>query len=51
MRWSNPHERAGGEAESLLGAALKPHRDPVVIATKVGFRAQALGGSELQKQG
>ena len=29
---------AGGESESLLGAALKPHRDQVVIATKVGFR-------------
>jgi len=29
---------AGGESERLLGAALKPHRDEVVIATKVGFR-------------
>ena len=29
---------AGGESETLLGAALKPHRDQVVIATKVGFR-------------
>jgi aryl-alcohol dehydrogenase-like predicted oxidoreductase len=29
---------AGGESEALLGAALKPHRDQVVIATKVGFR-------------
>lgn len=29
---------AGGESESLLGAALKPHRDAVVLATKVGFR-------------
>jgi len=29
---------AGGESESLLGAALKPHRERVVIATKVGFR-------------
>ncbi|MGH8180547.1 MAG: aldo/keto reductase [Steroidobacteraceae bacterium] len=29
---------AGGESEALLGAALKPHRDRVVIATKVGFR-------------
>jgi aryl-alcohol dehydrogenase-like predicted oxidoreductase len=29
---------AGGESESLLGAALKPHRDEVVLATKVGFR-------------
>jgi aryl-alcohol dehydrogenase-like predicted oxidoreductase len=30
---------AGGESETLLGAALKPHRDRVVIATKVGFRS------------
>ena len=30
---------AGGESEALLGAALKPHRDQVVIATKVGFRS------------
>ncbi|MGH8169929.1 MAG: aldo/keto reductase, partial [Steroidobacteraceae bacterium] len=29
---------AGGESEAMLGAALKPHRDQVVIATKVGFR-------------
>lgn len=29
---------ASGESETLLGAALKPHRDRVVIATKVGFR-------------
>jgi len=29
---------AGGESEALLGAALEPHRDQVVIATKVGFR-------------
>jgi aryl-alcohol dehydrogenase-like predicted oxidoreductase len=29
---------AGGESETLLGAALKPHRGEVVIATKVGFR-------------
>ncbi|MGH8316737.1 MAG: aldo/keto reductase [Steroidobacteraceae bacterium] len=29
---------AGGESETLLGSALKPHRDRVVIATKVGFR-------------
>jgi aryl-alcohol dehydrogenase-like predicted oxidoreductase len=29
---------AGGESEALLGAALKPHRERVVIATKVGFR-------------
>jgi aryl-alcohol dehydrogenase-like predicted oxidoreductase len=30
---------AGGKSEALLGAALKPHRDQVVIATKVGFRS------------
>ena len=29
---------AGGESEAMLGAALGPHRDRVVIATKVGFR-------------
>lgn len=29
---------AVGESETLLGAALKRHRDEVVIATKVGFR-------------
>ena len=29
---------AGGESETLLGAALKPHRDRVVVATTVGFR-------------
>lgn len=29
---------AGGESETLLGAALKPHRDAVVVTTKVGFR-------------
>ena len=29
---------AGGESEALLGAALRPRRDEVVIATKVGFR-------------
>lgn len=29
---------AGGESESLLGAALEGRRDEVVIATKVGFR-------------
>jgi aryl-alcohol dehydrogenase-like predicted oxidoreductase len=29
---------AGGQSEELLGAALAPHRDDVVIATKVGFR-------------
>lgn len=32
---------AGGESETLLGAALKPRRDQVVIATKVGFRSGA----------
>ena len=30
---------AGGESETLLGRALRPHRDRVVIATKVGFRS------------
>lgn len=30
---------AGGESEMLLGAALKSRRNDVVIATKVGFRA------------
>jgi aryl-alcohol dehydrogenase-like predicted oxidoreductase len=30
---------AGGESEKLLGAALKGHRNDVVIATKVGFRS------------
>jgi len=30
---------AGGESETLLGAALKSRRNEVVIATKVGFRA------------
>jgi len=29
---------ANGEAETLLGKALRPHRDNVVIATKVGAR-------------
>lgn len=29
---------AGGESETLLGAALRSRRDRVVIATKVGFR-------------
>jgi aryl-alcohol dehydrogenase-like predicted oxidoreductase len=38
---------AGGESESLLGAALKPHRDQVVITTKVGFRS----GSALTQSG
>jgi aryl-alcohol dehydrogenase-like predicted oxidoreductase len=30
---------AGGESETLLGAALQTRRDAVVIATKVGFRS------------
>ncbi|RDI51117.1 aldo/keto reductase [Nocardia mexicana] len=30
---------AGGESETLLGQALRAHRDDVVIATKVGFRS------------
>jgi aryl-alcohol dehydrogenase-like predicted oxidoreductase len=38
---------AGGESETLLGAALKPHRDEVVIATKVGSRS----GVELTQSG
>lgn len=29
---------AGGESESLLGAALKSRRDQVIVTTKVGFR-------------
>lgn len=29
---------ADGESEALLGAALKPHRDKVIITTKVGNR-------------
>jgi aryl-alcohol dehydrogenase-like predicted oxidoreductase len=32
---------ADGESETLLGAALKPHRDKVVITTKVGNRGGA----------
>jgi aryl-alcohol dehydrogenase-like predicted oxidoreductase len=38
---------AGGESEALLGAALKPHRSRVVIASKVGFRS----GSPLTQSG
>jgi len=38
---------AGGESEAMLGAALEPHRDRVVIATKVGFRT----GPELTRAG
>jgi aryl-alcohol dehydrogenase-like predicted oxidoreductase len=30
---------ADGESETLLGAALKPHRDKVVLSSKVGNRA------------
>jgi aryl-alcohol dehydrogenase-like predicted oxidoreductase len=30
---------ANGESERILGAALKPHRDKVILATKVGFRS------------
>jgi aryl-alcohol dehydrogenase-like predicted oxidoreductase len=30
---------ASGESERILGAALKPHRDKVILATKVGFRS------------
>lgn len=39
---------ADGESESLLGAALKPHRDRVVITTKVGNRG---GDRELLRSG
>src|SRR5947209_13852541 len=38
---------AGGESETLLGAALKPHRTRVAIASKVGFRS----GSPLTQTG
>jgi aryl-alcohol dehydrogenase-like predicted oxidoreductase len=38
---------AKGESESILGAALKPHRERIVIATKVGFRT----GPELTRAG
>lgn len=42
---------AGGESEALLGAALKPHRERVVIATKVGFRTgPALTHAGLSRQ-
>jgi aryl-alcohol dehydrogenase-like predicted oxidoreductase len=42
---------ASGESEALLGAALKPHRDNVVIATKVGFRSgEALVRSGLSRR-
>ena len=32
---------AGGESETLLGQALRSHRNEVVLATKVGFRTGA----------
>lgn len=35
---------ADGESETLLGAALRPHRDRVVIATKVGNRGSRGSG-------
>jgi len=38
---------AGGESESILGAALAPRRAQVIIATKVGFRS----GSALTQSG
>ncbi|MBF6328219.1 aldo/keto reductase [Nocardia transvalensis] len=38
---------ADGESETLLGQALRPHRDDVVIATKVGFRT----GTPLTRSG
>jgi aryl-alcohol dehydrogenase-like predicted oxidoreductase len=42
---------AGGESEVMLGAALKPHRNDVVIATKVGFRTgQALTRAGLSRR-
>lgn len=40
---------ANGESEELLGAALKPHRDRVVLSTKVGNRAA--GNRELLHSG
>ncbi len=40
---------ADGESETLLGAALKPHRDRVVITTKVGNRGG--GDRELIRAG
>lgn len=39
---------ADGESETLLGAALQPHRDKIVIATKVGNRG---GDRELLRAG
>ena len=38
---------ADGESETLLGAALKPHRDKVILTTKVGNR----GTRELLRSG
>ena len=38
---------ANGESEVLLGKALKPHRDQIVLATKVGFRT---GPPQLSRQ-
>jgi len=40
---------AGGESESILGEALAPHRDRVVISTKLGNRAA--GNRELLHSG
>src|SRR5687767_14272158 len=39
---------ADGESESLLGAALRPHRDEVILTTKVGGRGS---GRELLHAG
>jgi len=42
---------AGGEAETILGRAVKGVRDDVILATKVGFRAgEALVRSGLSRQ-
>ncbi|VWX54195.1 aldo/keto reductase [Novosphingobium sp. 9U] len=40
---------ADGESETLLGAALRPHRDKVILSTKVGNRST--GQRELTKGG
>ena len=37
--------------EVLVGKALKPHRDKVVIATKFGFRYETYGGATKQVEG
>jgi len=46
---------ADGESETLLGAALKPHRDKVIITTKVGNRGTTdrdlLHGNLSRRQG